>query len=210
MRKIILGLLITSSVYASDWDVEYWQYFQNTQFKCGAFRAYLSGLVRLDKDITRFYYYRITQNVSFRPLCWLDLEAHYSFIYSKPRGASSFNTTSRLELEVIPIFEFARVTVEWRNRLEIIKRQHISDLRYTLRERLMFKIPVCLCPLVSINFYDELFYNFEQKQVTENRFTPIEFSLSFCRINLDLFFMLRNFKQDKWYNSFVFGTQLAF
>lgn len=203
-------LLIACNAYASDWDVEYWQYFRKTHFQCGSLKVYTSGVVRLDKDITRFYYYRITENVAYRLFCWLDLEAHYSFIYSKPRGAPSFHTVSRLELEVIPLFDLGRVNIQWRNRLQIIKRQHITELQYVLRERLMIRVPVALCPLVSINFYDEVFYSYELKKVFENRFIPLEFSFSFCRVDLDLFFMVRNLYRLKWYNSFVFGTEISF
>jgi len=210
MKKILLAIAIASQAYGSNWDVEYWQYFRKTNFQRGALKVYTSGVVRLDKDISRFYYYRLSENVAYSPVCWLDLEFHYSFIYSKPPGNPSFNTINRLELEVNPIFDFCTVNIRWRNRLQIVRKQHISEWQYVLRERLMLRVPVCLCPLVSINFYDELFYDYNRKKVTENRLVPLELSFSFCIIDLDLFFMVRNFYNDKWYNSFVFGTEIAF
>lgn len=211
MKKIVLSLLIASSVHASNWDVEYWQYFRKKHVKGEILSVYTSGEVRLDKDITRFYYYRLTENVAVRPFCWLDLEAHYSFIYSKPRGASSFNTRSRIELEINPLIHFSNgVTAQWRNRLELIRKQHITEFKYILRERLLVKVPFCFCPIVSFHCFDEVFYDFDLKKVTENRLAPLACSLSFCGINLDLFFMIRNFYNGQWYKSFVFGSEIFF
>ena len=210
----LIAFTCLSSGYASKWDLEYWQYFNCKNMECCSFKLYTTGLIRLNKDISRFYYYRITENFAYQALSWLDLEAHYSFLYSKPRGALRFTTKNRLEFEVNPTFCFGNcATLQWRNRLEIIKRQHISQLTYRLRDRLMVKVPVQYCgKLCSLNFYDEIFYNFNLKKFTENRFVPIEMSFILCeQINIDVFFMIRNFfRTDRWYNSFVLGTQLEF
>lgn len=208
----LIALSCFSSIYGSNWDVEYWQYFNKTNIKCNLFKLYTTGVIRLDKDITRFYYYRISENFSFPATCSLDLEAHYSFIYSKPRGQDSFTTKNRLELEINPHFCFGNgVKWQWRNRLEIVKRQHISELQYLLRERLLATIPFCGGKVFALSFYDEVFYDFDLKKITENRFVPLQMSFGLCVVNIDVFIMVRNFfSSDQWYKSIVIGTDLGF
>jgi len=212
MKKLLLAFLLFSTAHASNWDVEYWQYFRKKHFGGDCLNVYLSGEIRLDKDISRFYYYRLTENLALHPFCWLDLEAHYSFIYSKPRGASSFTTRSRIELEANPIVHFSNgVVAILRNRLQIVKRQHLTEPRYVLRERLTIAVPFCIYPFNSIIFYDEVFYNFNLKKFTENRLVPFEIALTFCGIDINGFFMIRNFyRNGDWYNSFVLGTEVGF
>ncbi len=212
IKRILLILSCFSSVYASNWDIEYWLQFSKDQIKRPCFKLYTTGVIRIDRDVTRFYYYRISEDFSYKALCWLDLEAHYSFIYSKPRGAPNFTTRNRLELEINPTLYFDNgIEWRWRNRLEIVKRQHFSDLQYILRERLLIRIPFCGSKVFAYKFYDEVFYDFDQKKIIENRFVPIEVSLGLCLIDLDLFFMLRNFFSfGQWYKSFVFGTIVRF
>lgn len=211
-RFFLITFSCFSSIYGSNWDVEYWQYFQKSHIECRLFKLYTSGVIRLDKDITRFYYYRISENFAYHATCSLDLEAHYSFIYSKPMGQTSFANKSRLELEINPKFCFGNsVEWQWRNRLEIVKRQHISHPQYVLRERLLGTIPICGTKILAFSFYDELFYDFNLKKITENRFVPLQMSFSLCLVNIDVFFMVRNyFSSDQWYKSFVIGADVAF
>lgn len=212
MKRILLLLTFCCGAHASNWDIEYWQYFTKTQLDCSLFKVYMTGLVRLDRDITRFYYYRISEDFSYKALCWLDLEAHYSFIYSKPRGASSFTTKNRLELEINPTLYFDNgVQWRWRNRLDIVKIQHTSEIQYVLRERLLIRIPLCGTKVFAYTLYDEVFYDLDQKKITENRFVPMELSLGLCLVDLYLFVMMRNFYSvDQWYKSYVLGTNLRF
>jgi len=210
------AILSWNSALASSWDWEYWQYFNWTNLKCGPYKIYTIGELRLNKDISRFYYYRLTANSAYQALSWLDLEAHYSFIYNKSRGSQHFTYASRLEFEANPILRLDHgITLKWRNRFEFLRRQHNSKIQYILRHRMEATFPVkCFGRLTSIKCSDEFFYNVATNKFTQNRFIPIEMSFVLnSKISIDIFIMLRNFyslSSDKWFRSMVFGSELKF
>ena len=56
----------------------------------------------LNKGVSQFYHYRLTGNFAYQALKWLDLEVHYSYIYTKPYRSRRFFNRQRLELEANP------------------------------------------------------------------------------------------------------------
>jgi hypothetical protein len=172
--------------------------------------------MRLNRDISKVFYYKISENFACKTLPYLDLEAHYSFIEQKNRGAKSFKNTNRLEFELNPFFTFDNgITCKWRNRLELAKRQGVSRIQFVARHRCMISFPIeNYGSLTSVNMYEEIFYDFDTNQFNQNRFTPIELSFIFNReMTLNLFLMLRDFynsSSERWYRSIVLGTGAAF
>lgn len=203
-----------NSACASKWDVEYWQYLNWENWQCCPFTLYTTGVIRINKDISKFYYYRISENFVYRALSWLDLEVHYSYIYSKPIGAPRFDYTNRLELEANPTVCFdSGAILKWRNRLEIAKKQHISQIAYIYRGRIMAVFPYRNCSrFLSHRVFDEVFYDFNIKKIVENRFAPIDLSFSLSQqVTLNIAFMIRNLRRvDRWHNSFVIASELEF
>lgn len=209
-------VIFFGTLHAGEWDLEYWQSINARNWESGSCRLYTIAEVRIRKDVSKFYFYRIAENFAYRALPWLDLEMHYSFIYHKSHGATRFANTSRLELELNPFMEFDNgVTITWRNRLELLKRQRIKQIAYIFRDRLTVEIPISNCGyLTAFTFFDEVFYDFEHHKFSQNRFVPIQLTLALGpKIDLDAFFMIRDlysFSLIKWYRSFVIGSVLNF
>lgn len=204
------------SAYASSWDFEYWQYLNWKNWEHGRCKLYTVGEMRMNKEASQFYYYRVTENFAYQALPCLDLEAHYSFVHHKSRGALHFTNTSRLEFEATSsMFLNHGIAIKWRNRIEFLKKENISNIEFVFRHRIMASIPIeCCGKLTSINLYDEIFYDFNNNKITQNRFVPIEMSFTLDRhFSCEVFFMIRNFfsfSADKWYRSIVLGSQLNF
>lgn len=202
--------------FGAKWDVEYWQYFNGKNWEKGPYKLYTIGEVRLDKDLSTFYYYRISENFAYKVQSDLDLEAHYSFIRHKSLGASAFSNVHRLEFEVNPSAKLRNGSMlKWRNRIELLKRETVAHIQFVFRHRVSFSIPFVNCGrLQSINMYDEIFYDFDRNKITQNRFVPIELSIALSqKVNLELFFMIRtffSFRLNEWRRSIVLGSSLKF
>lgn len=217
MRAALFAALVcVSQARASQWDGEYWQYLNWTNWECVPYKLYTVAEARVNHDFSKFYYYRITENFAYQALSWLDLEAHYSFVYHESRGATHFKNTHRLEFEVNPWMRFDNgITLKWRNRFEFLKKQGVSHIQYVLRDRLLALFPFENCGrITAFKIYDEVFYDCTLGKVTQNRIVPIELTLKVNECTaLDLFMMVRNFfglSSHKWYRSIVIGSELSF
>lgn len=193
--KFIFFILFFLSLQANEFDAEYWQYFTLKNFEKGPYRLYSSGEFRMDRDASTLYHYRITENFAYKATSWLDLEAHYSFIRTKPIETRMFHHTHRLELEINPSLQLNdRVVIKWRNRLQIQKRQNNPRIEYIFRHRIMLVFPLeNWGKLTEIKCYDELFYHCHSHHFTQNRFFPIEMTFKFKKTYLNIFIMLRRF-----------------
>lgn len=215
--KILCCLFLAVFVFplhASKWDVEYWQGLRWTQWKCDRAELYASASFRMNENITRPYYYRISQNIAYQAFQNLDLELHYSFIYHRHHSRGHFSTTNRLEIEVNPFVTLCHdIKLKSRNRIEFLKKQDVSYIEYVSRHRFMAVFPLKNCgKLKQISCSDEVFYHFKNNRFTQNRFIPLEllFELN-SKSSFSLFLMIRNhLSSQRWHRSFVLGTEFDF
>ncbi len=212
-----LSLLILSceiSLHASDWELEYWQYWNWKNWERGPFKVYTVAEGRLTRDLSRFTYFRFTENIAYSPFPFLDLEAHYSYLYSKPRGGKNFSVKSRFEIEVNPSYKFDNgIQLKWRNRYELIKKQGVNKLNSVFRHRLMTIFPVeNWGSLKSIYMFDEVIFDLVTNRFTQNRFAPLVGKFDLGKgTSVDLFFQIRSYySRGLWYRSFVLGSQFFF
>ena len=192
----------------------YWQYLVWKNWEGCNFNFYTLGELRLNKYAAHLYYGKISECLSYHPHPNLQLEAHYSYIQHKNRGSSQFMNTNRLEFEINPsLTTDCGIQVKWRNRLDLIKNQHVSKIRSVFRHRWLLQYDLNSCsPLISFHCSDEVFYDLNTRKFTQNRFIPIAMQLELnSKLSLDLFLMIRNFyTSNHWYRSFILGTELAF
>ncbi len=210
----LLALLPLLSGYSGGWDVEYWQYINWTQWVQGPHSLFFKGEVRFHRDCSQFYAYKLSEGYAYQALKNLDLEVHYAFIHEKSVGAISFVNTHRFEFEANPSLDLdCGVRLNWRNRLEVIKRENVGHWQFTLRHRAMAEFPIhgCGC-LFAYRIYDEIFYHFETNLFSQNRFYPIELAFQLTpKLELNGFLMVRNFfTSAKWHRSIVLGSTLSF
>lgn len=222
-----MALLSNSgSVCAHKWDLEYWLNVNWENWEKGPYRLFTNSEIRFNQDVSKFYYYRVTEGFAYQACPILDLEAHYSLIYNKSPGASQFLTTQRLEIEVNPSYRFDNgIAIKSRNRMQLIKKQklfsrrHLQEnngaVQYVFRKRLLVSFPLKNCDNISsVQIYDEVFYDFDLNKFTQNRLVPIEMTFAINRrLDCNVFFMIRNFYSlgsDQWFKSFVIGSQLNF
>lgn len=205
-----------SILYASKWDVEYWQYLNWKNWECSPYKLYTIGEMRLNHDVSKFYYFKISENFAYQVHPRLDLEAHYCYLYSKGRGATNFTNTNRIELELNPSLPLNDgITLNWRNRMTFIKKQSIEHIQYVFRHRFKVVFPITNCShLVAFSCSDEIYYDMGISKLTQNRFIPAELTFQLLpKLEVDVFLMVRNFfstSSDKWYRSIVLGSEFHF
>lgn len=212
----LLLLSFSSSSYAGKWDLEFWQTFNWTNWEKGPYKLYSVCEVRLDKDISTFYYTKLGENFAYQALPCLNLEAHYSFIRHKAIDATLFKNTNRLEFEINPSMQFENsVALVWRNRLELIKKQDDRQVRSVFRHRITAVYPLNdWGRLTAYQCSDEIFYDLNTKKFTQNRFMPLGLTFTFTpKVSLDTYVLIRNFYTqsiNKWHKSIVLGSALNF
>lgn len=215
---LLLLILFSSKAYAG-WDIEYWHYFRWNNWEKEKFKVYTTAEFRLEKDLSEYYYNRVTGNLSYRPISCADLELHYSLMNMKSHGTPSstpFRFIQRYELELNPFMEWENgFKIHWRNRMEFIKRENLNYFQYVFRHRTELIFPLKIqSGAIMYKIFDEIFYDFDIKKFTQNRFTPILLSFELNKnVHFGIFFSIRNFfslGSKKWFRSFVFGSELQF
>ncbi len=217
--KSVLTLLVPlvfsiNLLMAAEWDVEYWQYLTWKNWERGPYKLYTAGEIRANHDISTLYFYRITEGFAYRACPYLDLEAHYTYIYDKPITATHFRNVQRYEFEVNPFYTLANgISLKWKNRFELIKVQNVSLLEKVLRHQFKVSFPIKnRGRLIEISCSDEVFYKFNTYTFYQNRFIPLELIFQLTpKSTFALFTMIRNFKSGpSWYRSVVLGTRIGF
>lgn len=215
--KVLLVLqvlfFLTLSCEATNWDIEYWQYLTIKNWESGLFKFYTEGELRINQSFSKVYYYRVGENFAYKALSWLDLEAHYNFIYHTPISLSDFIASHRFEIELNPSLRTERAELVWRNRFEWIKPQDNTPWQSVFRHRLKITFPIKnVDKLIAISCSDEVFYHWNLNKFTENRFIPCELSFQFSQTwSLEVFLMMRNlFAAEKWRRNLVWGSRLRF
>lgn len=215
-RSVFLALLlcVLASPLKGNWDTEYWQYWNYTNWEKDPFKLYTLGEARLNQEMSKFYFMRLAANFVYSPLPFLNLEAHYSYMYVKPNGALHFSQRSRYEIEVNPRYTFNNgIQLAWRNRYELIKRQAEKKWTSIFRHRTMVVFPVeNWGRLQRISVFDEVFYNYSTQMFSQNRFAPLVLNFDLGKgDSIDVFFQFRNFfSRGLWYRSVDVVTQVIF
>lgn len=216
LRSIFFALLFCglASPLNASWDAEYWQYWNYTNWKREPFKLYTVGEARLNREMSKIYFVRLAGNFAYSPLPFLDLEAHYSYLYEKPRGAQHFSVKSRYEFEVNPKYTFDNgIQLKWRNRYELIKKQAIKKLTSIFRHRTMIVFPIENWGRIKrISVSDEVFYDYSAAMFSQNRFAPLIVNFDLGKeSSVDVFLQIRNFySRGVWYRSFDIVSQIIF
>lgn len=215
MIKFLFFTLIFIVPLNASWQGEYWQNGIWTQAKNNVFRLYAVVELRANK-MSKFYHLKLGENIAYHALPNLDLELHYSYLYTKSFGASSFKNRNRLELEINPSAPISDAAlVKWRNRLEWIKVQGDSKIYTVFRHRtaIIFSLENW-GKLTSFRMSDEVFYDFAANKFTQNRLIPMQLSFALSKhTSLDVFFMIRrvfSFGLNQWYGSYILGSEFSF
>lgn len=195
-------------------DTQYWQRIYITHWKNDKWRFYTQLQFRFFDHPEHFRYSLVSPSIRYRPLSWLDLEFHYSWIESRPSSHEPFFPTHRLEFEINPFFKLdPSLTLYSRNRYELIKRHGTNQLHSTLRNRIKFEFTFknksCL---EAVAIHDEIFFNLITNKFFENRFVPIEltFKLNKClKISPFLMAKIQENEEGFWKTNMVFGTNLS-
>lgn len=218
------GSVSAAKQQPSNINLEYWQYFYWSNWSSGPYKIYTTAEVRFNQGATEVhntrishsgaYHYRLTGNFAYQALKWLDLEAHYSYIYTKPLRLPHFVNRQRYEFEVNPHLRLSNgIAFKWNNRLELIKRQNIARIHYEFRSGLRVLFPIKNWgPLVSFSVFNQVHYNLDKGKVNQNRFFPAELTFALNKdVSVTVFLLIRDLiLAQTWHRSAIIGSWLNF
>lgn len=158
--------------------------------------------------------YRLTPRLIVDPSRYLRTTLGYTYLPTRLSDSDEFIDQHRLELELTPRWPVNdRLTFELRNRLEIRwieglsgtneRSRHRLGARYRVREAGFFR---------SVFLSDEVIYDFDRGDVSQNRLVPLGFGFHLSRkTGFNFYYMLQSFQvSGRWSHAHVLGTHLSF
>lgn len=211
LKFFLLSLLVFSSGFCDK--PQYWQRFTSTNWEKGKWKVYSYVELRFFSRQRYFHRFSFSQRLLYKAYDFLEFEAHYTLIESRPTLNAGFVPTHRLELEINPSWKVDEcLTLKWRNRYELLKEHHTNKLGQRLRHRIMFYFSIKNSWLQAFSIHDEIFYNLTTNEFFENRFVPVELAININpQISFRPFVMILTRKtSDIWNSSLVLGSQIDF
>lgn len=215
----ICWLLPAPSVFSED-DVQYWSRLSIKAIDTNYFDYVTYGELRLTEDSSDFHFWQTSQKFQFDPIDHLSLAINYTHLQeevsdSKTRK-SEFKVHNRFELEVNPYAAIKDyVKIKSRNRIEFrwIEDRGSDNTRF--RQMWQIEVPIKKVPfLQSIYINNELFYDFNREQFTQNRWIPGGVAIKIYEKSLiRIFYMIQSVKgRPDWSSNQILGThiELAF
>lgn len=222
MKKIvliwaILMLVLQPLTFAED-DFQYWSRYSikavDTQYV--DFINYWD--FRVFPDAARLAYWQTTQKLQYDFFKFISFVTGYTYLESRTKdsksGDTEFKNQHRLELEINPHWEGKRVKISNRNRFEFrwIEDRGSDHARY--RNLLEFEFPIKWERakfLKSVYINNEIFVDFNLRELNENRVTP--FGISFKinkKLSFKLFYLIQSKKGARdWSSAQVLGTNVG-
>jgi len=168
---------------------------------------------RFYQDSRELLQYRLTPRLVVDANRYLRATLGYTYLPTRSSDSDEFIDQHRMELEVTPRWPVTdRLTLDLRNRLEIRWIEGRSGANERLRHRLGASYRIRDTGLFrSVFAGDEVFFDFDRGDVTQNRLTPLglRFRLS-EHVGFNVYYMLQSQQaRGKWSHAHVLGTHLA-
>lgn len=219
----VIGFLSAFSfanVTLAEDDFQYWQRLQFKAIDTKYFDFTTYGELRFAEDASDFHFWQTSQKFQFDPIKHLSLGINYTHLQEEVLDSRTrkdeFKYHNRLELEINPYFNITDyVKVKNRNRMEFrwIEDRGSDNARF--RHLWQVEVPIKgVLILQSVYTNDELFYDFNREQFTQNRWIPGGITLGIYKKNvLRIFYMVQSVKgRPDWSSNQILGThvELAF
>jgi len=171
------------------------------------------GQMRFRDNSSEPFTYLLGPQLAYRVSPCVQLGSNYTCLAVKPGGRQDFVEQHRWEIEVNPRWAVSDwLTFGLRNRFELAWTEGRSNTGERSRHRPQATIRTKgTGPLESLNFNNEIFYDYDAHRYNQNRFIPL--GLNF-RVNphavFSTYYMLWSVRGSReWLHSHVLGTQLS-
>ncbi|MFH1415640.1 MAG: DUF2490 domain-containing protein [Elusimicrobiota bacterium] len=203
VTAIFLILHITHSIVMCN-ECEYWAKF-DLQIKINNKVSFsVKPQSRLNDNMSRYYYNRNDIGFILNISNYLDLNAYYTDKRKKSGNIWYSENLTCMDAEFK--WKIQKFNFSCRNRLEY----SVDNKSSVFRSRIKLKRKLHVAGYsIAPYFEEEIFYNFETKNIKENR---VSLGLSkniYKPIGLEVFYLLDSKKStDNWNNINIFGTNL--
>lgn len=214
---IIMFLCVGGIEARADDDFQYWSQLSLKPYKSERFDVVIFTDARLMDNAEKMGLYFISPRVVYHHSKSLDLGINYTFQESRRTAPSaaddSYNSQQRIECEINPQWPLAEwLKLKMRNRFEFrwIEARGWDNTRY--RQRWMFEFPLKnALPLRSIYINSEFFYDFPQRNISENRSVPLGLNFKLREnVGFSVFHMIQSQKgSDSWASNQIVGSLIS-
>lgn len=196
-----------------DGDHRIWLAYVVTQLKKEKVTFYSYGDMRWAEEGDYVSLWLVSQKMKYRFNSHLDLGGGYSYMEGRPKPGKAWNTQHWFELEATPKLSLAPdLNLILRNRWESrwIESRDFEPV-FKSRHRLFLKYRTSFLPgMESMEISNEIFYNYTDGYVDENRFFPlsIHFKTS-ATTGFDVFCMMRSLRSasdQNWQTAYITGA----
>lgn len=193
-------------------DFQSWHTVSLRWLDTSAVRLTAAAHVRFVEDSSDFALWRVGQAASTELFPWL--RAGVAYRYTESRNLTGdWRHQHRGEVQLTPRWQPGeRVTLSLRNRLELRANEGASDLNERLRHRLQLNVATPgWRPLQAIYFSDEIIYDFDRREISENRAVPLGLNFRLQeRANWRVYYQLRSKRgANDWTHAHILGTGLS-
>ena len=218
MRRWTLGSLIflgVSSIAGRADDFGSWYILTVNHRLAPCWSTAVEGQTRLFDDSSAAEVYAARGKLAYDVGDHFSLGMNYVYASARRTPADPFLDEHRWETEVNNHWSLSdRLDIDLRHRLDLRFLEARAGVNERSRHRLGFSYRVRQAgPVESVFMSDEVFYDYDRHELTENRIVPagIGFKLS-ERIGLNCYYMLRQFRLpvQAWQLNQYVVTQLSF
>jgi hypothetical protein len=178
-----------------------------------AVRLTSAAHIRLVDDSSDFALWRIGQAAATELRPWL--RAGLAYHYTEAKNADGeWRYQHRGEIQLTPRWRIGEgITLSLRNRLELRANQGVSDLNERTRHRVQLTVATPgWRPLRGVYASDEVFYDFDRRELSENRLVPLGLNVRLGEAtDWRVFYLLRSTRgAEDWTHAHILGTSLGF
>lgn len=142
----------------------------------------------------------------------LEANINYSMIQFRSINESLYTQAFRLECELNPSFNLKNdYSLKIRNRYQIRKDEYEPKLHQTFRQRLQLTKLLHFENLKSISMHNEIFYFFNEDQINEDRFVPLQLTFQFKNDHSQSIYTMIRWRKtnNKWNPQSIIGSAFS-
>ncbi len=206
----IFLLLIGSLALRAENDFQYWSRFQVKVIDTKYVDSINFWDLRFFDDSSNFGFWQTSQKIQVDLIRNLSLGVAYTYLDNEV--ANEFKYQHRLELETNPYWSWKEwVNIRNCNRVEFRWIEDKGSDNGRFRQLLEFEVPIKnISPVQSLYFNNEIFIDFNQKELNENRVVPFGITFKvYKKTSFKVSYMIQSKKTaHDWLSNQVLGTHL--
>jgi len=206
-NKLIIFILIVSSILYSKSDIEYWSNYELSKIASDQLSLKIIPSFRFNENISNHYWSSIAIGFDYKMNDMIGINTYYRPVILKSNNGRQ--TEYRPYLDIIIKAQCVKLKFKDRSRIEYLNKKPEDLLRY--RNKLSFGNYVIIPNKIDFSIADEAFYDFNENKINLNRvFVNFNFR-NFCNPIFKLSLIHQQKQKDNcWSCAFIVQTSIVY